>query len=238
MAVNPGLRQRIATIPNFTVRLSRAASPIAVSRTFLKNVYGIGGSMFGEIKSQTSDVGSAIRYFILPNPEFSPGLPLKPGAPGTMLTNLPDILKCGPISLWMKTAGGLWKYFGYYTFSRSPNPLTADEARAFDKSTRRTWVKLLTRREYDSHAELRIRIWFRKIGAKVTRDAIARELVLLQKEQSAMELDETDICDALQSWKETLHVIVMHCSGYDYDYLEDVESRWREWQGQAAAGDA
>ncbi|TFY63941.1 hypothetical protein EVG20_g6119 [Dentipellis fragilis] len=238
VAVNPGIRRRLACMEPFVVRLSSVASPLGVSRKFLKDVYGIGDSMFGEIKSETTTRRTAIRHFIFPKPELSQGLPLNPGAPGIMLTNLPDILRCGPISLWMKTKGGLWKYFGYYTFSRSPIPLMADEARALDEWTRKAWVNLLTRNEYDSHAELRMRIWFRKIGAEVSKDAIAQQLDLLQKGRSPMNLSKSDISDALQSWQETLHVVMMHCVGYEYNYLADVEDRWREWYPQATASRA
>ncbi|TFY66223.1 hypothetical protein EVG20_g4869 [Dentipellis fragilis] len=178
-----------------------------------------------------------MRPIILPRPEFSPDLPSSPGAPGTILTNRSDIFDFGPISLWVKTAPeeGLWKYFGNYRFARSVQPLTADETGQFDELTRNAWARLLSNKKYDYHAELRVRIWLRKVGMRVTEKLVAVQMDLLRANESLIELNESDIAEALCSWKETLHVVTMRCVGYDHDFLTDVETRWKKWQATASA---
>ncbi|TFY66219.1 hypothetical protein EVG20_g4870 [Dentipellis fragilis] len=231
------LQQRIAAVTTFGVRLSSKVSPMGVSRTFLVKTYGISGSMASTIKPEMNVPRGTMRRLILPRPEFNPGLPSSPGAPGTVLTNRSDILECGPVSLWIQAipGEGLWKYFGNYDLARSVQPLTAAEARGLDKNTVRVWAESLSSNVWDCHAELRVRIWFRKIGAEATESAIARHIELLRNKKSPIDLNKNDIVEALGSWQETLHVVTIRCVGYDYDFLADVESRWRERHATACS---
>ncbi|KAA1476972.1 hypothetical protein DENSPDRAFT_563815 [Dentipellis sp. KUC8613] len=212
--------------------------------------------MFGKIMPEMNVPRGTTRPIILPRLEFSPGLPASPGAPGTMLTNRKDILQCGPVSLWIKTVPdeGLWKYFGNYDFARSVQPLTPAEASRFDESVRHcdfftsvcssffcsrqtvsAWAALLSSNAWDfSHAELRVRLWLRKVGAEATEAVVAHHVDLLRTKKSPIVLHESDIAEALRSWKETLHVVTMRCVGYDYDFLADMETRWRKWQAVQA----
>ncbi|KAA1476970.1 hypothetical protein DENSPDRAFT_844103 [Dentipellis sp. KUC8613] len=231
------LQQRVSGVTTFDVQLPNKASPIGVSRAFLMATYGVRGSMFVKIKPEKNTPRGRVRPMILPRPEFSPGLPSSPGAPGTILSNRADIFNCVPVSLWVKTApeDGLWKYFGNYIFARSVQPVTADEACQLDAPTMNAWTQLLSKKKWDCYAELRVRIWLRKIGLGATDKLVARHTDLIRTGESPVDLAESDISEAFHSWEETLHVVTMRCVGYDYDFLTDVETRWVQWQSTASA---
>ncbi|KAA1476969.1 hypothetical protein DENSPDRAFT_874960 [Dentipellis sp. KUC8613] len=108
-----------------------------------------------------------------------------------------------PIGVSPVPGEGLWKYFGNYDLARSVQPLTTAEAHGLDKTTVRVWADMLSNKTWDCHAEFRVRIWLRKIGAEVTESEVAHNCGLLRDRKSPIDLNKKDIIEALRSWKET-----------------------------------
>ncbi|TFY80801.1 hypothetical protein EWM64_g3210 [Hericium alpestre] len=137
-AVLPSLNARVASLGSFSGDLP--SSSVDVSRAFLTAVYGIPGMpMLVKIAPGKNAPAGSPRHMILPRSDNNPGLPVRAGAPGTMLCNRSDVLENGPLALWVKVRAkeNLWRYMGDYELRRAERPLSASEAQQFSRSVRR-----------------------------------------------------------------------------------------------------
>ncbi|TFY60010.1 hypothetical protein EVG20_g7585 [Dentipellis fragilis] len=213
--ISNSLKERVAHLTPFTV--NSAASPLAVSHAFLTRAYGVSGmTMLVKIAPEKNVPRRAQRPMIFPRSDNNPSLPTSP--------------------VWVKVTPAkenVWRYLGDYELKRSASPLTAAEARQFPTETVKAWAKTLGARKHDAYAEIRMRIWLRKNNEAVTENAVQRQMGLLKDKNSKIELSQSEIYNALCSGDEKLHVLTLHCIGYEHKFMADVEEKWRSFVPRA-----